>query len=264
MLHHGVGRTGLVSRFLRQRFRWLPRDSSSSPSSAPSLIRFNSNSPTPPDRDRLTALKTPSKPLFDKSIYSIPNLLTYTRIIATPFIGYHIACGSSTVAMSLFTYSCITDYVDGYIARKFNMKSVVGSIIDPLADKLLMTVTTLSLAYVHAIPPAIASIIIGRDVLLSSMATYYRIKSLPKPRTFDKFVSIGQVPTISVHPNLLGKVNTALQMLYIGGLVYRPLLDNSGMAVDVAFDALGLIVGATTLLSGASYVFGKNSWKYVK
>lgn len=142
------------------------------------------------------------------------------------------------------------------------MKSVVGSIVDPLADKFLMTICTLSLAYVHSIPPILASIIIGRDVILSFMSFYYRFKSLTPPRTLNKFVSIGQYPTISVHPNFLGKLNTALQMLYIGSLVYRPLLES--VVNDAAFEGLGLIVGATTLMSGANYIFNKNSWKYVK
>lgn len=203
-----------------------------------------------------------TKPQISSSLWTIPNVLTYTRIIATPAIGYYIVSGNSTMALLLFTYSCVTDFVDGFIARKFNMKSVVGSIIDPLADKFLMTVCTLSLGYVHAIPPAIASIIIGRDVMLSFMSFYYRFKSLPQPRTFDKFVSIGQIPTISVHPTMLGKVNTALQMVYIGSLVYRPLLEL--VVSGVFFDGFGLLVGATTLLSGANYVFSKNAWKYVK
>ncbi|KAG5422079.1 hypothetical protein I9W82_001172 [Candida metapsilosis] len=215
-------------------------------------LRFNSTQPT----------KLTSKSLFDPSVWTIPNVLTYTRIIATPFIGYHIVYGNPITALSLFTYSCVTDFIDGYIARRFNMKSVVGSIIDPLADKFLMTICTLSLAYIHSIPTILASIIIGRDVLLSFMSFYYRFKSLSRPRTLNKFVSIGQYPTISVHPNFLGKLNTALQMLYIGSLVYRPLLET--VVSDAAFDGLGLIVGATTLLSGANYVFNKNSWKYVK
>ena len=146
-----------------------------------------------------------TKPRISNSLWTIPNVLTYTRILTTPAIGYYIVSGNSTMALLLFTYSCVTDFVDGFIARKFNMKSVVGSIIDPLADKFLMTACTLSLGYIHAIPPAIASIIIGRDVMLSFMSFYYRYKSLPAPRTFEKFVSIGQVPTISVHPNLLEK-----------------------------------------------------------
>lgn len=86
-----------------------------------------------------------TKQAIRSSLWTIPNVLTYTRIITTPFIGYYITTGQSTAALLLFTYSCVTDFVDGYIARKYNMKSIVGSIVDPLADKLLMTVCTVSL-----------------------------------------------------------------------------------------------------------------------
>ena len=203
-----------------------------------------------------------TKQAIRSSLWTIPNVLTYTRIITTPFLGYYITTVQSTAALLLFTYSCVTDFVDGYIARKYNMKSIVGSIVDPLADKLLMTVCTVSLGYVHAIPPVIASIIIGRDVMLSFMSFYYRYKSLPAPKTFDKFISIGQIPTISVHPNMLGKINTALQMVYIGSLVYRPLVES--VVSGAVYDGLGLVVGATTLASGANYLFSKSSWRYVK
>lgn len=249
MLVHPLVRRSLTPNLFKLRSVCIPRFTSVSPLKS---LRFNSTKPT----------KLSSKSLFDPSVWTVPNVLTYTRIIATPFIGYHIIYGSPITALLLFTYSCVTDFIDGYIARRFNMKSVVGSIVDPLADKFLMTVCTLSLAYVHSIPPVLASIIIGRDVMLSFMSFYYRFQSLAPPRTLNKFVSIGQYPTISVHPNFLGKLNTALQMLYIGSLVYKPLLES--VIGDVAFEGLGLLVGATTLLSGANYVFNKNSWKYVK
>ncbi|KAI5966689.1 hypothetical protein KGF57_000653 [Candida theae] len=249
MLVHPLARQSLIRSPFRLRLVSLPKFPPLSPLGS---LRLNSTQPS----------KLSSKSLFDPSVWTVPNVLTYTRIIATPFIGYNIVYGSPIAALSLFTYSCVTDFIDGYIARRFNMKSVVGSIVDPLADKFLMTICTVSLAYVHSIPPIIATIIIGRDVMLSLMSFYYRFKSLAPPRTFNKFVSIGQYPTISVHPNFLGKLNTALQMLYIGSLVYRPLLES--VVSGAAFDGLGLVVGATTLLSGANYVFNKNSWRYVK
>ncbi|EAZ63722.2 cardiolipin synthase, partial [Scheffersomyces stipitis CBS 6054] len=199
------------------------------------------------------------------SLWTIPNILTYTRIITTPFIGYFIVQGETSLALSLFVYSSITDFVDGYIARRFNMKSVVGSIIDPLADKFLMTVCTLSLAYVSSIPALVASVIIGRDVMLSFMSFYYRYKSLEPPRTLDKFISIRSNPTITVHPNLLGKINTGLQMVYIGGLVFKPAIESFlGIDLETAALGMGTLVSATTLLSGITYVLNRNSFKYIK
>lgn len=231
----------------------------------PKLSAFNSHLrrySTEPDRK--TTLDH-IKPKASSQLWTIPNILTYTRIITTPFIGYFITQGQSKAALLLFTYSCVTDFIDGYIARKYNMKSIVGSIIDPLADKFLMTVCTLSLAYVNSIPLGIASIIIGRDVMLSFMSFYYRWQSLDHPKTFKNFVSIGEKPTISVHPNMLGKVNTGLQMVYIGSLVYRPLIEALMTTnLEVYYLGLGGLVGLTTILSGATYIFSRNSMKYVK
>ncbi|EGW34622.1 cardiolipin synthase [Spathaspora passalidarum NRRL Y-27907] len=216
-----------------------------------------------PSLVKTNLLRPITKP--SSQLWTIPNILTYTRIITTPFIGYYVVSGQSITALSLFTYSCITDLVDGYIARRFNMKSIVGSIIDPLADKFLMTTCTLALAYINSIPLSVASIIIGRDVILSFMSFYLRYMSLDKPRTFSKFVSIGSNPTISVHPNLLGKFNTMLQMVYIGSLVYRPLLESLiSENLDLFFQGFGGLVGVTTVISGLTYVLNRNSWKYVK
>ncbi|KAI5966313.1 uncharacterized protein KGF55_000622 [Candida pseudojiufengensis] len=233
----------------------------------PHNLNENKLTETPNQNDKqipISQISKLSKPLFDPSIWTVPNILTYTRIITTPIIGYFIIKQNFIISMYLFTYSCITDFIDGYIARKYNMKSIIGSIIDPLADKFLMTVCVLSLTYISSIPWGVATIIIGRDLILSFMSIYYRYKSLPQPKTFNKFVSIGQIPTISVHPNFLGKFNTFLQMLYIGSLVYKPLLDNYITNTSLYFDGFGYLVGITTFLSGLNYIFNKNSWKYIK
>ncbi|SGZ56990.1 CIC11C00000002036 [Sungouiella intermedia] len=202
---------------------------------------------------------------ISSDVYTIPNILTMTRIVATPGIGYFIAIGQSTAAISLFLYSCVTDAVDGYIARHYNMKSVLGSILDPAADKFLMTVCTAALGLKGIMPWYVATIIIGRDVMLSFMAFYFRYKSLPVPKTLARFFDMSIV-THTVHPNLLGKVNTALQMVYIGGLVLLPGL-NYMMGSEVlteAFDWFGVLVAATTFASGASYIFSKNAMKVLR
>ncbi|ODV76820.1 uncharacterized protein CANTADRAFT_27581, partial [Suhomyces tanzawaensis NRRL Y-17324] len=205
-----------------------------------------------------------SKALTNNSIYTVPNILTFTRIISAPFIGYFIVNGNTQLALLLFLYSCITDFIDGYIARKWNLKSVLGSIIDPLADKLLMTVCTLSLAYINSIPTLVASLIIGRDVMLSFMSFYYRYKTLPPPKTLGRFLDISKNETISVHPNMLGKVNTGLQMVYIGGLVFKPVVENLLMTdLELYFQGMGILVSVTTVLSGLSYVFNNKSVKFL-
>lgn len=196
-----------------------------------------------------------------KDIYTVPNMLTMTRIGATPFIGYFIASGHSTAAISLFTYLCVTDFLDGYIARKFNLKSVLGSILDPLADKFLMTTCTVALYIGGGMPLYAASIIIGRDVMLSFMAFYMRYKSLPAPKTLKRYLD-PKITTHTVLPNTLGKVNTALQMFYIGGLVLLPGLEQIlTLPLDTIFSWYGLVVAGSTVASGATYLFSRGSAK---
>ncbi len=74
-----------------------------------------------------------------KLILTIPNLLTSLRIISIPFINYYFFTGRHDVACGLFIMASLTDFLDGYIARNFpNQLSHLGSILDPLADKLLI------------------------------------------------------------------------------------------------------------------------------
>jgi cardiolipin synthase len=87
-----------------------------------------------------------------ENIYTIPNLLTASRLVAAPFIGYCILHDYHAMALGLFAYAGITDLLDGWIARRWNLKTVVGTVIDPMADKTLMTVLTVALAMKGALP----------------------------------------------------------------------------------------------------------------
>ena len=87
-----------------------------------------------------------------ENIYTIPNLLTFSRLLAAPAVGYLLVHHHHAAALSLFAYAGITDLVDGYIARRYNLQTVVGTIIDPAADKLLMTVSVVCLALNGSMP----------------------------------------------------------------------------------------------------------------
>lgn len=82
----------------------------------------------------------------------MPNFLTFTRLVAAPVIGYLVLHDSHAWAVGLFAYAGITDLVDGWIARRWNLKTVVGTVIDPMADKALMTILTVCLAAKGALP----------------------------------------------------------------------------------------------------------------
>ncbi len=92
------------------------------------------------------------KTALRENIYTIPNILTATRLVAAPFIGYCVLHDYHSMALGLFAYAGITDLLDGWIARRWNLKTVVGTIIDPMADKTLMTILTVTLAMKGALP----------------------------------------------------------------------------------------------------------------
>lgn len=174
---------------------------------------------------KVTPASEPAKKPLTKheNIYTLPNFLTVTRLISAPAIGYLVVQGQTTWALSLFAYSCITDYVDGFIARKYNLQTVVGSVIDPMADKFLMMSLAGTLAISGDIPIYMAVVILGRDFLLGLSAFYFRYISLPEPKTFVRYWDFS-IPSAEVHPTTISKYNTLLQMVYLGSSLIYPVL----------------------------------------
>jgi hypothetical protein len=103
-------------------------------------------------KSRKPPLKVLTKLTSHENIYTIPNILTFSRLIAAPVIGYLVLHDYHAWAVGLFAYAGITDLVDGYIARRWNLQTVVGTVIDPMADKTLMTILTVCLAIKGALP----------------------------------------------------------------------------------------------------------------
>lgn len=105
-----------------------------------------STPPPPPEKEKNEDTELHESP------YTLPNALTLARIIACPFLGYAIVKGDFAVATGILAASGITDWLDGYLARKWNQKSVLGSVIDPMADKMLMTTLVVALTYEGLLP----------------------------------------------------------------------------------------------------------------
>ncbi|KNE57307.1 hypothetical protein AMAG_03032 [Allomyces macrogynus ATCC 38327] len=199
-----------------------------------------------------------------ENIYTIPNAMSLARLVSTPFVGYFIVTEQFTPALALFAVSAVTDALDGYIARNFNMRSVLGTILDPMADKALMTTLTVSLGYVGLIPLPLAVLIIGRDAGLVISSFVVRYKSLPPPKTFARFWDIS-LPSAEVRPTLISKANTVLQLGLVGGALAAPVAAGTALATMWAAyaPALHWTVAATTLWSGLSYVFSRDAVRYL-
>lgn len=223
-------------------------------------------------KDTIEQFKKILPPEIHENIYTLPNLLTLTRLVSAPVVGYMILHGEVSLALAVFSYSCVTDFLDGFIARRWNLKSVVGSIIDPMADKLLMVVCTTTLAMTASIPTYVAVLIIGRDVGLVAAASIIRYVSLPAPKTFLRYWDFSIV-TVEVHPTMISKVNTGLQMLYLGSMMLKPVFmlylsqhfgaDTTQVFLDF-IQYLEWTVAATTLWSGLSYALSRKAVKFIK
>ncbi|KAI9277041.1 CDP-alcohol phosphatidyltransferase-domain-containing protein [Phascolomyces articulosus] len=190
-----------------------------------------------------------------ENIYTIPNFLTFARLVSAPFIGYLIMKHDYEFALGIFALAGFTDLLDGYIARKYNLKTVVGSIIDPAADKALMTVMTVTLAAEGVLPMPLAALILGRDAGLVLAAFYYRYISLPKPKTLVRYFDFS-IPSAEVRPTMISKVNTALQLVLMAASLTSTAL---GQPSPEIMTALHWTVGGTTIWSGASYIYSKDA-----
>ena len=106
-------------------------------------------------------------------VFTIPNLLTLFRIVVTPlfFILFYYFPTKvfSLLASVLFALASLTDFLDGYIARRWNLETSLGKFLDPLADKLLVAVALIMLIPLNRVPSWMVAVIIGREILVTGL-----------------------------------------------------------------------------------------------
>jgi cardiolipin synthase len=147
----------------------------------------------------------PDQPKTDR-LWTIPNILTFARIGSSPILGYLVINHHYPAALSLFIISGLTDLIDGWIARRYpSQSSALGSFLDPLADKILVGIVVISLAYVNLIPLWLLALILSRDVAIMCAAGYLRVRSVPPPRTLKKILNMKNA-TVQLYPTFVSKV----------------------------------------------------------
>ncbi|KAF8639099.1 hypothetical protein AX17_001742 [Amanita inopinata Kibby_2008] len=139
------------------------------------------------------------------------------------------------------------------------MHSVIGTILDPAADKMLMTTLTITLSMQGMLPVPLAAIILGRDVLLSLSAFYIRYTSLPPPKTFVRYWDFS-IPSAEVRPTFISKINTALQLGLMGVTTISPILP---FELTLPLQSFQWVVATTTIWSGLSYLFSKDAVRII-
>lgn len=188
-------------------------------------------------------------------VLNVPNILTLSRLAAAPCLGYLVVHQSYPLAVGVMVYASATDYLDGYIARKYRQQSALGSIIDPMADKALLVTLAGCLTASGDVPAWCGLTILGRDVLLGVSAFFVRYRTLPQPRTLRRYFDLS-IPSVRVQPTSISKWNTFFQMVYLTVCLVNPVYPLVSPLVQ-SWMALG--VTGTTVASGVSYLFSKSA-----
>jgi CDP-diacylglycerol--glycerol-3-phosphate 3-phosphatidyltransferase len=144
---------------------------------------------------------------------TVPTLLTWARILAIPLImgAYFLpidAASRNMLATVLFVFFALTDWLDGWLARRLNQTSAFGAFLDPVADKLLVCASLLILVHLQRADVFVALVIIGREIAISALREW--------------MAQIGASRSVAVH--MLGKLKTVSQMVAIPFLLFDGLL----------------------------------------
>jgi cardiolipin synthase len=189
--------------------------------------------------------------------FNFPIFLTWLRIVLIPLVVgvYYLpntmmsAEHRNLAAAVIFILAALTDWFDGYLARKWNQTSAFGAFLDPVADKLMVTAALLVLVQVARLDAAIALVIVGREIAISALREW--------------MAQIGASKSVAV--NSLGKIKTACQMVAIPMLLlYMPVPLGGGIVLDTRVWGLWLIYLAAVLTIWSMLYYMKLAWPQIR
>jgi cardiolipin synthase (CMP-forming) len=169
-------------------------------------------------------------------LLTLPNVITFGRLCAVPLAVWLVLEEQFADAFFLFVAAGLSDAVDGWLARRNGGGNTVGALLDPVADKALLVTMYVTLAAVKALPDWLAILVVFRDSVIVGGVVVLALT--------------GQ--TVMIRPLFVSKVNTALQIVLVAVTL---LLYGFGLTAPIVTDTLVWLVGATTLGSGAAYVW---------
>ncbi|HEY8580106.1 MAG TPA: CDP-alcohol phosphatidyltransferase family protein [Beijerinckiaceae bacterium] len=166
---------------------------------------------------------------------SVPNLISLARLILVPVIIALIIEPAWEMAFLLFLLAGVSDAVDGWLAKRFDLRSELGAYLDPLADKALLVSIYVSLAVMGVLPAVLAICVVSRDVLIVGAVMFSRLMDKP----------------IAIRPLLVSKLNTAAQLAFA-----TLLLAAKAFALQPGLWAVvgAYLVATLTLISAAAYL----------
>jgi cardiolipin synthase len=166
---------------------------------------------------------------------NIPNMITLTRLMSVPLMIWLIVSERFGVAFSVFVGAGVSDALDGFIAKRFNCQTRLGALLDPAADKALLSSVYVALGIAELLPNWLVILVVFRDVTI--IGGFILLQTIAAPRKFD--------------PLYISKVNTLAQIALVGYVLGRL---GAGFADGMLTNVLVAITAVTTVLSGLSYL----------
>lgn len=168
---------------------------------------------------------------------NIPNFITIARVMSVPVIFWLLVSGETRTAFFVFLAAGASDALDGYLAKRFDWRTELGAVLDPLADKLLLVSLFIALGVSRELPLWLVVAVVSRDILI----------------VLAVMVSWVMAQPVAIKPLVISKINTLAQIV----LVATVLADAAfGLGLDLLRLALVWITGTLTLLSLAAYLRG--------
>ena len=163
----------------------------------------------------------------------VPNLLSAARLLASPYILYLLWNGSFRASLVWFALAAATDFLDGFTARRYKAGSRMGALLDPVADKILLSGSFVVLGWKSVIPFSLMVFVVGRDLLILGFVVMALARKMRR-----------EFP-----PSVWGKASTASQIAYVLFAVGH----EAGIAPLALVAILGWITFALTIWSGIDY-----------
>ncbi len=168
----------------------------------------------------------------------LPNIITLGRILLVPVIIWAIAADQMLIAFCLFVAAGVSDAVDGFLAKRFDMTSEIGALLDPLADKALLVSIFVALGISQAVPRWLVILVVSRDVMIVGAVIVSWLMDKPMP----------------MRPLMVSKANTVAQVAYAALMLAALGFGFTPHPYDV------ILMGAVTILTLLSVAFYLVEW----
>ena len=167
------------------------------------------------------------------------NIITVVRLLFTPIIIWLIFSSYYYLGLIFFVLSGLSDALDGFIAKQFNQRTILGSYLDPVADKTLIVSSILALGYMGAIPSWLIILIVSRDLaILGAVIISWLVER-----------------SLKIEPIISSKINTFLQIFYIGLILLSLSSKEEIIYLDIfILPTFSILIALSTLISWFSYL----------